>query len=813
MGTKALSGMAGVGIFAPGSGSDGQAANRVFQCQRFRQEERLPRRERKPAGISNILHSSGILSRCHIIRHVHGRTSVFLPRWATLGLCLLFLLFSAWPAAPATNETNLDRQPLQPADTSSPQATLRSFQEAAREVVRRHRAHLSPAEVDRAIAKVLNTLDLSGLPPAERVDQGMEHTALLLEILGRIALPPLAKIPDVAAVESSGLKRWTIPDTELTIARTEEGPYAGNFQFTKDTVERLPAFYKLVKNLPPKPGTLAGFYEEWSYAPGPWVPSGWTTTLPAFAYIVVWHQTVWQWLMTCATVGLTVFVIVLAYRLARRIDWIPRMGRGRHYLARLGATIAAIALLEFATGILDNAVNLTGRRLFLVNGVLYIAMYIAASWTMILGLESLGAIIIRVREARLGSIDAALVRVVVRLLAITTVVFLAIWLADSFGLPVTPLIASLGVGGLAIALAVRPTLENVIGGFILFADKPVRVGDFCRYGDQIGTVEEIGLRSTRIRSLERSTVTVPNAEFSQMKLDNFSKRDLRLLKTVLQLRYETTPEQMRWILAKLRELLLGHPMVTPEPARVRFVDFGAYSKDIEIFAYLRCQDEDTFLAIKEDILLRMEYIIREGGSGFAFPSQTTYFSRDTGLDEESKRAAEAQVHEWRERGHLPFPEFEEQERERLRDVLDYPPKGSPNHKPHRPAVKPEGGRASSTLAVKDVADLPSLVSKLRAATPLSQHLFKQLSTKTQELLSNYQHGADTELMQALLIDLNAVICGPPLYEEERFEKVDLSPETRELLKRAPEGEDLQRLNRLLLQDAYPSEFARRKVVS
>src|SRR5262249_59659452 len=117
----------------------------------------------------------------------------------------------------------------------------------------------------------------------------------------------------------------------------------------------------------------------------------------------------------------------------------------------------------------------------------------------------------------------------VRLLAIGTGICRAIWVAGSLGVPAAPLLASLGIGGLAIALAVRPTLENVIGGFILFADKPVRVGDFCHYGDSIGTVEEIGLRSTRIRSLERSTVTVPNAEFSQMKLDNFAKRDLRLL--------------------------------------------------------------------------------------------------------------------------------------------------------------------------------------------------------------------------------------------------------------------------------------------
>jgi MscS family membrane protein len=753
----------------------------------------------------------GVVIGCCVVERSKGRTLVLLSGWVALGLCLLLLLPSLPLAASSTDDTSLNGHPLRPSDTTSPQATLRSFQETAREVVRRHRGRLPPADVDRAIAKVLDTVNLSGLPPAERVDQGVELATLLLDILGRIALPPLAEIPDAAAVEASGLKRWTIPDTEITIARTEEGREAGRFQFTWPTMQQLPVFYELVKHLPPKPGSLAGVYEEWSYAPGPWIPSGWTMHLPAFAYIVVWHQRVWQWLVACAAIGLTAVVIFLAYRLALRIDRISSIDRNPGHLARLATTIAAIALLELATRVLDDAVNLTGRRLFLMNGVLDVAQYSAVGWTIILGLESLGAAVIRLREALPGSIDAALVRVVVRLLAISTAIFLAIWVAYSFGVPVTPLLASLGVGGLAIALAVRPTLENVIGGFILFADKPVRVGDFCRYGDEIGTVEEIGLRSTKIRSLERTTVTVPNAEFSQMKLDNFAKRDLRLLKTVLQLRHETTPEQMRWILAKLRELLLGHPMITPEPARVRFVGYGGYSKDVEIFAYLRCQDQDTFLAIKEDILLRVGDIVLEGGSGFAFPSQTTYFSRDGGLKENRKQTAENQVSLWRARGRLPFPEFEEHERDRLRDVLDYPPKGSPHYEPPRSAVERQQPMASSTFAVEDLADLPSFVAKLRVGSPLAEHLFSQFSAETRELLSNYEGGADAELTEALVRDLNAVVCGPAVYEEKRFERVDLGPETEELLKR-PEGEDLQRLNRLLLQDAYPSALSRRKAM-
>jgi MscS family membrane protein len=277
--------------------------------------------------------------------------------------------------------------------------------------------------------------------------------------------------------------------------------------------------------------------------------------------------------------------------------------------------------------------------------------------------------------------EAALLRILFRLASIFVLAYLAIYAAEALSVPIAPLIAGLSVGGLAVALAIRPTLENVVGGLTLFADRPVRVGDFCRYGSEIGTVEEIGLRSTRIRSLERTLVTIPNSTFAHMELDNFSVRDQRLLKTILQLRYETTPKQLRYVLKELRIMLLAHPKVTEAPARVRFVGYGAYSLDLEVFAYLRCQDQDTFLAIQEDILLRVADIIETAGTSFAYPSQTLYYSRDRGLDAERAKSAEGQVDEMRVRRKLPFPDFDDEEREELEDTLDYPPAGSPHHQP------------------------------------------------------------------------------------------------------------------------------------
>jgi MscS family membrane protein len=281
-------------------------------------------------------------------------------------------------------------------------------------------------------------------------------------------------------------------------------------------------------------------------------------------------------------------------------------------------------------------------------------------------------------------------RLVARAAGVLGVIAIIVYVTNELGVPLYGIVAGLGVGGLAIALAVRPTLENVISGLILFTDKPVRIGDFCRFGDETGTIEEIGLRSTRIRRIDDTLVSVPNADFVQRELHNYARRRARLYQTTLGLRYETTPEQLRYVLARLREMLDGHPKVSPDKLHVRFDGFGAHSLDIAIFAFIRTRDWLNYRAIREDINLRIMDIVNEAGTGFAFPSQTIYLGRDTGLDSERRREAEMRVQEWRSKGQLPFPEFDESLREAQKDVLDYPPKGSPDYEPAADSPKGSG---------------------------------------------------------------------------------------------------------------------------
>ena len=589
----------------------------------------------------------------------------------------------------------VDPYPLRPPGTASPRETLQSFLTHGREAVRRYRASGSGVAVDRSKARALRCLDLTQIAPAARDDVGTERTVLLLELLDRLELPPAEEIPGVEEVEEAGLTRWTIPNTEITISRTPEGPYAGEFQFDALTVNQLPTFYERAKHLPNRSGALVGIYEDLIYLPGPWLPLELTTNLPELAYVVVNDQTVWQWVAGLATLALSAVAIVLVYRWGVRLD--SRFGTRsiRRHLGRLVAMTFAIATIYLVSRFIDEGINFTGRPLFILNVVLGVLLSIAIGWLILLVLNAIGEAIIRMRALGPGNINAQLVRIVTRLLGAIALLYLAIHLAEFYGVPAAPLIASLGVGGLAIALAVRPTLENVIGGFILFADKPVRVGEFCRFGDKMGTIEQIGLRSTRIRGLDRTIITVPNADFAQLEIINFSERDQMMMRTTLGLRYETTPDQLRYVLAKLRELFIAHPRVSPDPARARFIGFGDFSLNIEIYVHVITREYNEYLAIAEDLNFRIMDIVAESGTGFAFPSQTAYLTRDTGLDSERAQAIEDEVQAWRGEDALPFPWPDADRAQALDGTLDYPPMGSTHYRQTRDDGQPAEGDADS----------------------------------------------------------------------------------------------------------------------
>ena len=605
-------------------------------------------------------------------------------------LALLLLVWQAWSQQSwAQSEQEGTRSvlleftpyPLRPPEVNSPRATLRSFIENANEGINRMRQEVSPEAIKRTMRRAMLTLDLSEIPLATRESIGTEKVLLLKEILDRVETPDFEEIPDAATVKEAGLTEWTIPKTELTIVQIQDGERAGAFLFSRRAVFLLEEFYELVGPLPYKPGASIGAYEDFLYGPGSLLSRSWVAGLPLWSHEVVAGQTLWQWIGLALLLASVVIATGIVYICGK---WWDNKFQGVSALVQFGkplTSIFVILTMPLVSIIVDDAINVTGIPLVGVEFVITTATYGAATWLAALVISRIGEGIINSKRLRSASLNSQLIRTVTRLIALIVVIYIAVIAAESFGIPIAPLIAGLGVGGLAIALAVRPTLENIIGGFILFADKPIRVGDFCSFGDKTGTVEEIGMRSTQLRATDRTTISVPNAQFANMEIVNWANCDEMLILNTIGLRYETKPEQLRYVLAKIREMLFAHPKINQSTLRVRLVGFGASSQDIQIRVYAMTRDWNEFYAIREDVLLRVAEIVDQAGTGFAVP---LYLGRDDGLNEERTEAALQQVDRWRRGGRLPFPRLARADRERLAGTLDYPPRGSVE------AFRPEG---------------------------------------------------------------------------------------------------------------------------
>jgi MscS family membrane protein len=578
------------------------------------------------------------------------------------------------------------QHPLEPPDTSSPRATLESFLAEANAVwssllgsdegERRNTLRAALAHARRAG----RCLDLSQVPPAQLEETRVQTVVLLLDVLNRIEIPAPGQIPDTNQMDAEAPTGWTLPHTRITIARVEEGPRAGEWLFTAGTVERAKEFYRRTRVLPLKPGAeIEDGYELYVSIPGWMIPLAWVEALPGWAKEVYFEQAVWQWALVTVLLAITVGAGFQAVRWSRRAP----PGEKAPTRRALVGPVTLVLLTAGAGYLVGSQVGLTGTVYNFLRLAFSSVLSLAAAWSVMLLGGLVAESLLSSPHIRPGSVDAQIVRLASRLVALAVAVFILIEGARSLGLPVVGVIAGLGVGGLAVALAAQSTLENFIGSLTIFADRPVRVGDFCRFGDQMGTVEEIGVRSTRIRTLDRSVLTVPNAEFSRLKIENLTLRDRILFRTTVNLRLETSSDQLRLVLARLRELLLGHPRVDEEPARVRVAALGPSSIDLEVFAYVTTSDFNEFLAIREDLFLRMMDVVEQAGTCFAPPARTSYVAPNPGLDEERARNAEAQVKKWRSESTLPFPEFAPEQREKISDTLDFPPAGSPDGPPPR----------------------------------------------------------------------------------------------------------------------------------
>ena len=368
--------------------------------------------------------------------------------------------------------------------------------------------------------------------------------------------------------------------------------------------------------------------------------------LPEFMLLKLGELPLWQWLAMLGVLlvaySLAVILSSLAARLALRLT-----GRTENALddafvhASRGPLTALLTVTIFLAGSAPFPIT-EGAREFVTSGGRALIL-LSIVWYAI-RLVDVAAIALERQLSERGDSTALTIVPVGRRVAKLFLILLAVLAGlQNMGFNVISILAGLGVVGIGVALAAQKTFEDFFGALAILVDQPVKRGDFCRFGDRLGTVEDIGLRSTRVRTLDRTVVTVPNAEFSHMQLENYGRRDKVLFRAILGLRYETSADQLRHVLHGLRALLASDPHVADEKCRVRFVEFGAFSLDLELYCYLRTTEWVEFLAMREELLLKIVRVVEASGTGFAFPSQTLYLGQDEGLDPDTRVRVEAEL--------------------------------------------------------------------------------------------------------------------------------------------------------------------------
>jgi MscS family membrane protein len=581
-------------------------------------------------------------------------------------LCRLLIVvvgLALWSAAPVSAQTDqaataVDvqpadkrRSPLAPPEVGSPRQTLRSLQMYTQEATD---AFTEAFALSKASGRFLDspeivalknsgmanlrraaeTLDLSAVPPAARQNAGVTSALLLKEILDRIAVPDPADVPGPQDVKAGEVPAgWRLPDTTIYMVQSE-GP-DGNpiFRFSPETIDSLQGFYQRALELPSRLPDDLDFYVSFKTAPGLWLPISvyrFVQALPPPLQAIYWQQAAWKWV---ALIGLTfvlltgiVWLVGRTYRRALSIS--PK----RRVLRRLVTPLVLIGMLICYREIAANVVNLSGNVLYNLELTVKILVTLLGAWLIVLAFVLLGEILLASPRISRESLDGSMIRLGLKVLGIAVAAYIVTLGATQVGIPVYGIVAGIGVGGIAIALAIRPTLENLIAGIILYGDRPVRIGDFCQFGDMLGTVETIGLRSTKIRALDRTLITVQNGDFVQMQITNFTRRDSNLFNPTIGLLYETTTDQLKNIIEQSRELLMTHPQIKSESVRVTFRQYGAYALDLELWAYAIPSAWPEFLVVQEDLLMKLRIIVEQNGSGFAFPSQTTYLVSDGSAD-------------------------------------------------------------------------------------------------------------------------------------------------------------------------------------
>lgn len=374
--------------------------------------------------------------------------------------------------------------------------------------------------------------------------------------------------------------------------------------FSRGTIDRVDAWYDRLENrwaLELLPDVLN--------TPGPWG---------------VVH---WQWIALALLLAFSIVIARYLSRLTRRL-----LGRltartettwDDAVLTRVGGVLSLVWLLVLFRGFLP-LVGLNASAETFITKVLRAGVFVTFFVALYRGADILGQVMSHSQWARENHASRAIVPLVTRIVKIVVFGIAVTAILSDFGYPVASLVAGLGLGGLALALAAQKTVENLFGAFSIGVDQPFRQGDMIGVDGIRGTVELIGLRSTRIRTLDRTVITIPNGKLADARVECFAERDRIRMSCTIGLTYSTTALQIREVLAGCEKVLKDNPKVWQDEMHVRFAAYADSSLNVEVQAWFETKDWYEFLRLREDVLLAFMDVVERAGSSFAFPTRTVH---------------------------------------------------------------------------------------------------------------------------------------------------------------------------------------------
>lgn len=544
-------------------------------------------------------------------------------------ICFSLLLALVFPVL-----GNEEEHPLLPADISSPRATLNSFMEnceTAYNLLSTNGRSATDAqarlEAHDTIRNIKHCMDLSEVADFRRDNSAKEAAVALKEVLDRIELPKEKNIPDRHAMtneDGSLIERWTIPNTEITLHLIKEGPLEGTYQFSPATVGRAGEFLQRVAHLPYKKGATEGFADSYLTSPGSEWLAKVVTRLPESAKERKNGQAGWQWVGLGAVLIGAFILMALIYYIGRRVSRGGAAGGLVKYVLGLAFPIMAVFVPIKAIDIITDQLVISGATLYVAKFNLGL-LTLFCSMVVVLGIgRRVGEVIASASHIRSKSIDAQLVRIMSRLLGFIFAMVLLLQGGQHLGIPLSSLLAGAGVAGMALALSAQDVLKNVFGSIMLIMDKPFIVGERIKIKQYDGMVEEIGLRSTKIRLLNGHQAIIPNEDMARSDIENIGRRPFIRRVADIPLSIGITSAKAKKAVEIVQELLKDHEGFNPEfPPRVWLNDFERDHLELRLIYWYHPPDYWKYTEHADKVNRQILDAFEAEGIAIALPTFTT----------------------------------------------------------------------------------------------------------------------------------------------------------------------------------------------